>query len=73
MTKTNRRRDAIVDAFLGAGRNSKQKAEPAVVKADHPEILCNDRPRVVDQLAAGFDVLLEETTSALEAQAARGT
>jgi hypothetical protein len=52
-------------------RNSRRKAEPAVVRVDHEEILCNDRLQVVEQLAAGFDVLLEETTSALEATTAR--
>src|ERR1700722_7414701 len=52
-------------------RNSRRKAEPAVVRVDHEEILCNDRLRVVEQLAAGFDVLLEETTRALEATTAR--
>lgn len=53
--------------------NSRPKAEPAIVRVDHEEILCNGRRRVVEQLAAGFDVLLEETTSALEAKIARST
>lgn len=50
-------------------RNSNRKLEPAVVRIDHEEILCNDRLRVVEQLATGFDVLLGETTSALKAKA----
>jgi hypothetical protein len=54
-------------------RNSRRKGEPAVVRVDHEEILCNDRLRVLEQLAAGFDVLLEETTSALGAKTARST
>jgi hypothetical protein len=52
-------------------RNSRRKEEPAVVRVDHEETLCNDRLRVVEPIAAGFDVLLEETTSAFEAKTAR--
>lgn len=54
-------------------RNSKGKLEPAVVRIDHEEILCNSRLRVVEQLDARFDVLLEELTSALRAKIAETT
>lgn len=46
-------------------RNSQRKLEPVVVRIDHEEILCNGRIRVVESLAKGFDVLLEELTRAL--------
>jgi hypothetical protein len=41
-------------------RDSPRKNEPAVVRIDHEEILCYDRLRVLEVMAPGFDVMLEE-------------
>ena len=51
-------------------RRSQRKLEPAVVRIDHEEILCNERIRVVEVLAKGFDALLEELTRALPGKTA---
>ncbi len=46
-------------------RNSHRKREPSVVRIDHEEILCNERLRILETLAPGLDVLLDETTRQL--------
>ena len=46
-------------------RGSRRKREPSVVRIDHEEILCNERLRILETIAPGLDVLLEETTRQL--------
>jgi len=52
-------------------RGSRRKNEPALVRIDHEEILCNERLHVVESLAPGFDVLLEEVTRQLRSATAK--
>jgi len=46
-------------------RGSRRNREPSVVRIDHEEILCNERLRILETLAPGLDVLLDETTKQL--------
>jgi SMI1 / KNR4 family (SUKH-1) len=52
-------------------RGSSRKTEPAVVRIDHEEILCYDRLRVLEIMAPGFDVMLEEVRLQLRNAAAK--
>jgi len=52
-------------------RDSRRKREPSVVRIDHEEILCNERLRILETLAPGLDVLLDETTGQLRSVAAK--
>lgn len=60
--------DGSYDPVCFDCRHSKRKLEPAVVRIDHEETLCNERIRVVASLGRGFDVLLEELTRDLKAR-----
>jgi hypothetical protein len=51
-------------------RGSRRKQEPKVVRIDHEEILCSERLRIVETIAPGLDVLLEEMAHQLRGQAA---
>jgi hypothetical protein len=57
--------DGSYDPVCFNYRDSSRKSEPAVVRVDHEEILCNERLRIVGTLAKSFDALLEETTRKL--------
>jgi hypothetical protein len=59
--------DGSYDPVCFDWRGSKRRLEPTVVRVDHEEMLCNDRLRVVSQVAAGFDVLPERRTKELRA------
>jgi len=49
--------------------DSTPKAEPAVVRIDHEEILCRDRIQVVETLSPSFDSLIQEMTRQLRNRA----
>jgi hypothetical protein len=46
--------------------NSNRKSEPAVVRIDHEEILCNERLRVVETISPAFHELMEDMTRLLK-------
>jgi hypothetical protein len=50
-------------------RASHRRREPSVVRIDHEEILCNERLHIVETVAPGLDVLLEEVTRQLRSAA----
>lgn len=52
---------------------SNRKSEPAVVRIDHEEILCNDRLRVVETISPTFHELIEEITRLLKNRPAAGS
>jgi hypothetical protein len=47
-------------------RSSNRKSEPAVLRIDHEEILCNERLRVVETISPAFHELMEEMTHKLQ-------
>jgi hypothetical protein len=47
-------------------RAPNRKSEPAVVRIDHEEILCNERLRVVESISPAFHELTEEMTRLLK-------
>jgi hypothetical protein len=58
--------DGSYDPVCFDCRGSRRRSEPAVVRVDHEEVLCNDRLRIVSQLGEGFDALLEKQTRELQ-------
>ena len=50
-------------------RNSNRKSEPAVVRIDHEEILCNERLRVIETISPAFHELMEDMTRSLKTRA----
>ncbi|MGA8872725.1 MAG: SMI1/KNR4 family protein [Candidatus Acidiferrales bacterium] len=52
-------------------RDSSRKREPPVVRIDHEEILCYDRLKVLETVASGLDVILDEVTRQLRSRAAK--
>lgn len=61
--------DGSYDPVCFDYRVSRRRLEPAVLRIDHEEILCNERIRIVESLAQGFDMLIEETTRQLQSRA----
>jgi hypothetical protein len=47
-------------------RSPNRKSEPAVLRIDHEEILCNERLRVVETISPAFHELMEELTLQLQ-------
>ncbi len=52
-------------------RDSSRKREPPVVRIDHEEILCYDGLKVLETVASGLDVILDEVTRQLRSRAAK--
>jgi hypothetical protein len=47
-------------------RAANRKSEPAVLRIDHEEILCNERLRIVEAISPAFHELMEEMTRQLQ-------
>jgi hypothetical protein len=47
-------------------RNSNRKSEPAVVRVDHEEILCNERLRIIETISPAFHELMEDMTRSVQ-------
>jgi hypothetical protein len=54
-------------------RSANRKSEPAVVRVDHEEILCNDRLRVIETISPAFHELMEDMTRSLRNKSDRTT
>lgn len=61
--------DVSYDPVCFDFRSSHRKSEPAVVRIDHEEILCNDRLRVREVISPAFDVLIAKMTKDLRSKA----